>query len=395
MGRYTLIILAALALTLGYFIVSTNNSKRRAFEHTIDTFEAKTLEDMAVSGARVALNRLAKDTEWRTQQFSLRLDNTDVLVEVLDATVDTTIAPGEVLLRSTASIEDNETKQMKRAITEVTVQVGTIFSDNAWVIDDLGNTNLANGVNIRGGFHTNNNLNIVRNPIFGGPITATGNVIYGHGNTTTYNVGYHDAVEVEQDFSDLMTPSANGFRLVGDSEIVFNGDGTMSVNGIRRTVRDGYIFYSTSPITVSGNVDCNVTIYTKDELYIPNDILYKDYSDDMLTLIAEGDLLLRAKRDSTLTIRANMYTHGDNGVVFMTDRNNPWSVTHKSHFDIFGSLVQFSLQPIHAHRHDQPFGTSSNSDKQFDWYLAHDERLKNTVPPGMPSQFRITNWRDI
>jgi|GEM_PF-6480860 len=395
MERYTLIVLAVLILSLGYFIASTNASKRNAFEHTIDSFEARTLEDMATSGARIVINKLSKDPQWRDDDYRMQFTGTQVDVEITDYRQLATLNQGEVLVTSTASLTTPGTERQKHATTKVTMITETVFTNNAWVIDDLGATNLANGVHIIGNFHTNHNLNIAHSPEFDGNITVTGNINIDTSSPAYPNVGYHDLIDVIEDFSDLTDPAVYTRKLVGDHTLEFNGDGTVSIDGIVWSVNDGTILYATGDLTVSGQVDRNVTLYSEGSIYIPNDIRYTDKTSDMLTMICEDDLLIRAIRDSTIVINANMFTGGANGVRLMTDRNHDWSATHMAYFEIFGSLVQMSLQPLHLHRSDIPFGTSSASDARFSWIIDYDERLDNQPPAGMPQHLRIISWQDL
>jgi hypothetical protein len=223
MERYTLIVLAVLILSLGYFIASTNASKRNAFEHTIDSFEARTLEDMATSGARIVINKLSKDPQWRDDDYRMQFTGTQVDVEITDYRQLATLNQGEVLVTSTASLTTPGTERQKHATTKVTMITETVFTNNAWVIDDLGATNLANGVHIIGNFHTNHNLNIAHSPEFDGNITVTGNI-----NIDTSSPAYPTWVTMTSSTLSKTspispTPAVYTRKLVGDHTLEFNG----------------------------------------------------------------------------------------------------------------------------------------------------------------------------
>ncbi len=255
------------------------------------------------------------------------------------------------------------------------------------------------GMTTVGPVRTNGSLNIWGSPIFDGTVTQSGpSVNYWNGGPPLDNPDYVYGLTVNAPSitwpAATMLPSisaaasSGGLSLTGNSTIVFNADGTMSVTNAAKSwvshsmsiPGNGAVYVQSGTVTVQGTVKGQVTVGGDSEVYISGNLMYATdprtdpSSTDLLGLVAQNNVtVLAASSPSNLELDAVLVALNGS---FQVDQ---WWVGGKGNMIQFGSLINNYCGPTGVF---DPFtGTLWGGYMQLQYY---DTRLQTLLPPAFP-----------
>ncbi|OQX81323.1 MAG: hypothetical protein B6D56_02590 [Candidatus Omnitrophica bacterium 4484_70.1] len=265
------------------------------------------------------------------------------------------------------------------------------------------------GDHIQGPLHTNSHLHISEDPIFDGMVrTADNYIVYYHGGPPQDNPQFNGGLELGVDPiylpSQLTTlknaASSGGLYLTGDTTIVLKDDGTMEVtnaakgwyNQVVPLPSNGAVFVSGGNVYVEGTLKGRLSIGTDRDLVVKNNILYKDNpednpsSQDMLGLIAEGDVVISKDAPYDLEIDASIMALGDSFIV-----EEWWKGPPKGTLKVLGGIIQKERGPVGTFN-----GSTGEKLSGYTKDYVYDERLKDKNPPYYPAtgDYIVVLWRE-
>ena len=133
MGRMLLILLIGFAASFGILSNSKNRRLNESVDRVVEKYGNYSANDVSSSGAYMALHKLYKDQSWRTG-YSNKFINGDTLnLEIEDNSVDPSLGPFKLRIRSTANNED------ATDVTEVTLFNGSFADFAVWAKDSVTN----------------------------------------------------------------------------------------------------------------------------------------------------------------------------------------------------------------------------------------------------------------
>ncbi len=281
--------------------------------------------------------------------------------------------------------------------------------DNIWFIT---------GDIIRGPLHTNDGISIDGSPIFKGKVTTSRTIYKKSGSNPDFQQGYEENVqplEIPTTNQELKTWAlVNGYYYYGQTTISFLSSGSLNITnnnslstgptGIVSMPSNGVIyidgqagskFNSTNgDAYVSGTLAGKLTIGTKNNIYITDNVLYNDPNSDVLGLIAENYVFIN-HRDKYGNDVAPTNIEIDAAVFAI---NHSFGYEDYA-YDVKGTLT---VKGAIAQRYRGPVGTfywsgtkASGYSKNY-WY---DERMLYTQPPHfiepLNSGFEVIDWNEL
>ncbi len=275
------------------------------------------------------------------------------------------------------------------------------------------------GDHLNGPTHTNAHYNIYKNPVFAGEVGSVDDYIrfYNNGNNINLNATsnspydepeFNQGVKFGAEATTMPTQalslraaaSSSGMWLKGDSTIVFNSNGTITVtnskakwnNYTTSIPSNGAIFVSGGDLTISGTVNGNVTVGSSQDVIIPNNIVYASNprtnpnSDDMLGIIAESDVMVSSGAPTNVEIDACIMALGTS---FMLQ--NYSSVSAKGTLTVYGGIIQDERGPVGTFN-----GTTGQKVSGYSKDYSYDPRLLSTPPPFMPTtgDYITLSWQE-
>lgn len=275
------------------------------------------------------------------------------------------------------------------------------------------------GDSIEGSTQTNSHFHIKGNPTFKGQVESSDDFI------TFFNNGYYidssspsnppldvpdfqqgiilgvEPIDMPSKALDLRTAAVQGgLRLSGPTTVVLNCDGTMNVTNANQNWNNqnmtlptnGALFVEGGNLTVSGNLNGQLTMGTNRNVVIANNITYCDdpkvnpLSDDMLGIIAEKDVVISKNAPNNVQVYASIMALGNS---FMVE--NWWQAPPKGTLTTYGGIIQ---------RERGPVGTFSGSTGQklsgYTKDYHYDTRLVNSPPPFYPTtgDYISLSWKE-
>ena len=265
------------------------------------------------------------------------------------------------------------------------------------------------GDHIQGPLHTNSHLHISEDPIFDGMVKTVDNyIVYLHGGPPVDNPQFNGGLQLGAEpiympskATDLKNAAlSGGLYLNGDTTIVLKDDGTIEVtndakgwkNQVLPLPSNGAIFVSGGNVYVEGTLKGRLTIGTDKDLIIKNNILYADdpeenpSSQDMLGLIAEGDVIVSKDAPYDLEIDASIMALGDSFLV-----EEWWKGPPKGTLKVVGGIIQKERGPVGMFN-----GSTGEKLSGYSKNYVYDERLKNQNPPYYPTtgDYIVVLWRE-
>ncbi|RJP29528.1 MAG: DUF4900 domain-containing protein [Candidatus Omnitrophota bacterium] len=273
---------------------------------------------------------------------------------------------------------------------------------------------------LNGPTHTNSHFNIYGNPVFESEVRSVDDYIRFYNNginvnlQQTSNSPYDEPVFLEGvDFGVQPTTmpnqalslrsaanSSEGIYLSGNTKVVLNSDGTMSVTNSKKKWKDkdmplpanGALFVNNGSLHVSGTLNGRLTVGSSSDVVIPDSIVYADdpklnpNSDDVLGVISERDIVVSYDAPHDLEIDACMMSLGTS---FMME--DWWVGPAKGTLSVYGGIIQDERGPVGTF--NSLAGTKvSGYSKDY----SYDPRLLSNPPPYMPTtgDYITLSWQE-
>lgn len=270
---------------------------------------------------------------------------------------------------------------------------------------------------LNGPTHTNGHFNIKGNPIFGGAVRSVDGYIRYYNNGTNINSSnlsnpdydvpvFGGTVTLGSESINMPTQAVNlraastasgGLRLIGNTTVLLNSDGTMNVtnpargwNNYNRSLpANGAIFVDSSidsrgrrvlsNLNISGVLSGRLTVGASGDIIITNSIAYANdpmtnpASTDILGIVSEGDVMISKNAPSNLEVDASIMALNTS---FMLEEW--WRNGAREDLSVFGGIIQKQRGPVGTFS-----GTTKVSGYSKDYN--YDERLLITPPPFVPT----------
>ncbi|MFA5271621.1 MAG: hypothetical protein WC412_04695 [Candidatus Omnitrophota bacterium] len=291
---------------------------------------------------------------------------------------------------------------------------------------------------LSGQTHTNNHFNIYGDPIFGDTASSVDPYIYfyngdpwNHVTSDTLpdpfsnpphdepdfqggiNVGatYIDMPEAAANLRASASDSANGgLYLSGNSTVVFNSAGTITVTNKKKACTtgcvytggkwrctcdapsNGALFVNNGTLTISGTVNARMTIGASSDVIINNNVVY---ADDPRTNPASNDSLgIISERDVVINDNISAYDLEIDAAIMALNTSfmlNNWATTNvKGTLTVYGGIIQKERGPVGT------FYSSGQKASGYSKEYIHDPRFTTNPPPFMPNtgDYDTVSWRE-
>lgn len=255
---------------------------------------------------------------------------------------------------------------------------------------------------------TNGHFYISGNPVFDGEARSVDDYIrfYNDGyniNSTQSTNSPHDVPQFNSGLTlgvdsltmpsqalSLRSASSNGgLRLSGNTTVVLNPNGTMSVTNNGRgwnntsmsLPANGALFVDNGKLTISGILNGRLTAGSTQDIIIPGSITYasdprtNSSSTDMLGLISESDVLISHNASYDLEIDASIMALSTS---FMLE--DYWNGPAKGTLTVYGGIIQDERGPVGTFN-----GGTRTKASGYSKNYTYDARMLTTPPPYYPT----------
>ena len=277
---------------------------------------------------------------------------------------------------------------------------------------------LITGETLKGPVHSNDFININGSPVFQAKAT-TARTFYPSVGRAVFQLGYEENVqplEMPSTNNELKTWGQNGgYYYNGLTYLTLNSNGTIDVSnssalssgptGVGLSLPGNGVIYvdgatSTKYSSLSGNVFIegtfkgNMTVASKGDIYITDDIVYANKTRDMLGLIAENYVYINhsdsrgrdiAPRD--VKIHAAIFSL-NHSFTFERYYRRPTKGT----ITIFGSIGQRFRGPVGTFSGSRPISGYSK-DYNYDQRMQYDEPPHFIEP--LNTGFYVASWEEL
>jgi hypothetical protein len=357
----------------------------------------------------VGLARLYQDTTWRgteTQSLSGSF-NGSFTYTVFNG------ADGRPILRSVSYIRGpHEILQdtIRVAFGSISDQSFTLF---AWMTNIEGGINFITGDTIWGRIHSNDKITINGSPTFVGKVTTvkgfsqpvgTGN------NQAIFKNGYETGVAAltfPTDLSKIAAAAGSGGRMYAGNvavkleggtsadddgyALVYSGSTLVDSVNLNDAASFNGVLGSSGQVSVSGTLDGRLSIFSTNQIYITDNILYENRSstsDDLLGLVSENNITIADNAANASDVYIDGSVFARNGSFGAENYN---SGSPRGHVYLNGSIVQNKRGAV---------GTFAGSAIKTGYLKAYryDDRLADPAfrPPFYPGfvsvAYPISSW---
>jgi hypothetical protein len=408
-GKAALIVVVGFSIILGFVVRSLSVVSTRA-QGNMSTYAASAeSHNMAITGANVGLARLYQDTLWRgteTQSLSGSF-NGSFTYTVFDG------AGGRPILRSVSYVRGPHEILQDTVVVAFGSNISQSFTLFAWMTNIEGSIYFITGDTIWGRVHSNDQVHINGSPTFMGKLTTVKgfNDPVGTGsNNAIFKNGYETgvaAINFPTDLSKLAAAAGSGGRLYGGNVDVTLKGGTASDN-------DGYalvyssgtlvdsldlndasfngVIGSSGRVSVSGTLDGKLSIFSTNQIYLPDNILYENRtttSNDLLGLVCENNIVIadNTANDTDIYIDGSVFSRNGS---FTAENYN--SGSPRGHVYLNGSIVQNKRGAVGT------FGSGGTVKTGYLKAYRYDDRLADPAfrPPFYPgfmsASYPIQSW---
>ncbi|MDD5078192.1 MAG: DUF4900 domain-containing protein [Candidatus Omnitrophica bacterium] len=401
----------AILLAFGGFVVEVSNTQNSAANNFKKQAQALNIAEAGTDRALI----------WLRSQSSPPIGSISSITQSVPST-------GTALGSYTVTLTDlgspGSDNSVRRYRIESTGSVGTaaqkitnyVQTDNYARYIWFTNSESYGGTNVwfwdydylNGPTHTNGHFNIKGSPVFEGEVRSADDYIryYNNGNNINSSELSNSPYDTP-DFQDTVTLGAEsvtmpsqalnlrtastasgGLRLTGDTTIVLNSNGTMTVTNSAKGWRNyttalpsnGALFVNKGILKISGTLSGRLTVGASKDIYITGNILYADNprqegstSTDILGIISEADVVIDDAAPYNLEIDASVMALNTSFLL-----ENYWTGGAKGTLSVFGGIIQKQRGPVGTFS-----GTTkvSGYSKNYDY----DSRLLSSPPPFLPT----------
>jgi hypothetical protein len=302
------------------------------------------------------------------------------------------------------------------------------FAQFLFYADDSGNVWFASGDSLDGRVHVNGQIRVSGNPWFGMKVTSSASTMTQYqGSTPTFEGGYELGVPeiplpTSSDFmADLSAKAAAGGLNLGvlsgssakyEVELARSGQyGYMSYRAYRKSgssyswtgwtsVRisntNGVAWFG-SPVYMKGTLDGQLTIGCAKDVYITDDVRYRDSTvgrgpnqgcDDLLGICSAMNVIVQnnTANQTNCEIHAHMMALNSSFTAEGYDSGSP-----RGDLTVYGGIAQAAFGAIGTFQQGGGVTHGYNKDYHFDWNLAA------MSPPGYPvtGGYILASWARI
>ncbi len=288
----------------------------------------------------------------------------------------------------------------------------TPVSEYLNISNSIVDNNWGTGDTLYGSLHCNRVLIALGSPVFYGKVTANWGIFpnpSGRFSNARFYGGWEIGIDIElpTDMSNLVNvaDAANGeaemntkslYDIPAQFKFLPNGDVIRVINSVPDTVSLSSIaptgvIHSTAEVSVQGILNGNITIYSEDDIWIDDELVYASDprentdSDDILGLISDQNIILTDyyEGEENILLHGSLLAKG-RFVVELPPGNQDTYV-----FELVGSVAQVA---------NGPMGDFEQWLNQFRHSFAkkyyHDPRLYTITAPYFPSvrSLRLISW---
>ena len=416
LGKGSLIIIFGLTVAFSTYQLRLS----QAVEATVDNFNRHYVETVAHMSSLSAMN-FALNEVWlnntTSDTFTVTVNNCTTLCQITPLSGDTI----KVKIRSTSHLYDNEyyryygaTKVIKDSIVAIFTRSRPV-SDFFWFTNNDRGIRYITGDTLRGPVHCNKVIKTNGAPVFFDKVTAKLGISPSPdhwSNQAHFYGGWEVGIEstIPTDTSMLASTAwADNGPTINDKcfynehlelEFLFDGRVRRSIDfGMfappdtvdLATIAPSGVIFGLDDIRVKGVVNGDITIYSDDNIWIDDDLVYADDpalnhgSNDMIALIADNNIIItdNIANQSDVIIQASIMT-ADGKFVAQNYASRPPSGT----IYLTGSVVQDERGAVGTFM-PGPILVSG-----FYKNYTYDTRLTTNPPPYMPTidQWQLIAW---
>jgi len=410
-------IIAVFGFALAFSVYQLRIS--RAVISTTDNFNQYYIETLvhqtALSGMNFGINKVWKE-DWTSGSFQLVSNSCSTLVTVNQIGTDTVklkaLAWKEVFDKDAIGTHDlvKEIRDSVVAYFSYSIPISRYF----WFTNQEAGVYWITGDTVWGPIHTNGVLRTSGSPTFYGKVTAYRGIAPGPstgGNRANFYGGWEVGVynELPTDMSPLIDAAniGNGdapvntksiynqnttFEFLPDGKVIRTVGSSAPDTVLLSEIAPNGVIYSTADIHVKGVLNGQVTIYSNDDIWIDDNIVYANdpnvdpNSDDLLGLIARDNIIVSENDPNNDDVVIQACLMAINGSFYAENYSGrPIAGT----LTITGSIVQNRRGAIGT------FERWSNSITHgFSKRYHFDPRLKNISPPHYPyvRELHLVSW---
>jgi hypothetical protein len=402
MGKYSIMLVFALAVMLGVILPNVHGLGHRSVENFLQYAMKTQSHNLAVSGANAAATHIYLDPGWRSGFEEMEVNGGIYDVDVTD------LDSNRIQILSVGRMTDKYVDTVK------VVLKGSSFSRFAYYSKVEGNITWITGDTVWGPFHTQDRMKISGSPVYKGPASAR----LGTSPTNTaakFEGGFTKGVNIDLplNLDNTEEGAADGGRVVasGDLWLNFNGTnvewktsaaGTPTVTALSDFSSNGVILVDAGNVHVQGTLDGRVTVCAQaggvagaGNIYIDDDIKYTNDprvgpSTNILGLISENSTIItdNAANNSNVTIQAAIFCH-KGGLTAQNYNSRP--VAGK--INLLGGVVQYQRGAVGTYSNSSGTPTISSG---FLKNYRYDDRFYVDAPPFYPwtGVYQIVTWMD-
>ncbi len=414
-------LIAAMGFTMVFSIYKINLT--RAVFSTDGDFNIQYMQMLvhqaAVSGANLGIHKAWND-DWLSGNFSFVENGCSTTVTAQLYGTDTLVIRSE----SAGSLMDEDHYARTGQVLQIRDSVLATFAFSEpvsryfWFSNDEGGFDYWNywqtGDTVAGPLYTHSILRTSGSPIFLGKATSYMGIYpdpSSSGSQTNYYGGWEVGIDIPVPTNttalvDAAITGNNGapintvsiynekttFTFQADGSVIRQVGSGAQVTLPLSTIAPTGVIYSTADINVKGTLNGQLSIYSTDDIFIIDDLIYADdptvniNSDDLLGLIAGDDIIVadNSANSNSVNIQACLLAIGSSFTA-----ENWWERTPSGELRVYGSIVQNNRGRIGIYLWWWDYLL-----KGFKKKYAFDARLNTITPPSFPtvSHMRLIAW---
>lgn len=418
-GKGALIIILGFSIIFAVYQLNLRQKRISTGDDINLQYTRMRVQETALSAMNIGINKIWNEA-WTNGNFTFSVQGCTTTFSVNQPGSDTVYA----LAKAWGYVFDEKTYEQSSQSLKVEDSIRAVLAYNIpasryfWFTNDEGGT--GNSWNqwlttdtVYGPVHTNEVINITNSPIFYDKVTAYGGITP-NPLTVSSQARFYGGWEIGMDIAIPTDMSAliaaadagnggapNNTKSVYTSETTFEFQADGSV--IRTVLADvdtvliadiapTGVIRTTVDVHVKGVLNSQLTIYSADDIYIDDDLVYASDpianpgSDDFLGLVAVNNIRItdNAANNTTVTVQACLLA------ILGEFRAQNWNTrTPAGELRVTGSIVQNNRGRIGVY--DWSSTTLSNG---FRRNYRYDPRLSNAAPPYFPtiSHLRLLSW---
>lgn len=314
-GKASLILVLGFAIIFGVIGFRMNELETFAIDNMSYYHEITQSHNLASAGAHVGLSKLYQDPSLRGEIYNQSFASGSFIGGSVRARVDN-FGSNKLRLRSESSYAGFSDTVEVYLLT----QMRQSFSMYAWMTNFEGNVFWITGDTVWGRVHSNGQLHVNGRPVFWEKVTTARNFNPAPGvgtNRAIFKAGYETgvaAIQFPTNLAEIETAAVYGGRKYAGNVWVTLSPGTAAVGDGKvyvRTSETGTIIdsvalndttfngaiLSTGRLNVRGTLDGRLTLSSRSDIYVQDNVVYERNpldgpTNDMLGLVADQNVIV-------------------------------------------------------------------------------------------------------